>query len=51
MFELDGVKLTFTEGALMAMAEEAMSRGTGARGLRSILERVLSRRDVRATIT
>ncbi|MGO1715565.1 MAG: ATP-dependent Clp protease ATP-binding subunit ClpX [Ancrocorticia populi] len=42
MFELDGVKLTFTEGALMAMAEEAMSRGTGARGLRSILERVLS---------
>ena len=42
MFELDGVKLTFTEGALRAMAAEAMSRGTGARGLRSILERVLS---------
>lgn len=42
MFELDGVKLTFTDAALHAMASEALARGTGARGLRSILERVLS---------
>lgn len=38
LFELDGVKLTFTEGALDAIAKKAVERKTGARGLRSILE-------------
>jgi ATP-dependent Clp protease ATP-binding subunit ClpX len=38
LFELDGVELEFEEDALMAIAEEAMERKTGARGLRSIIE-------------
>ncbi|MCR5429771.1 MAG: ATP-dependent Clp protease ATP-binding subunit ClpX [Eubacterium sp.] len=38
LFELDGVKLTFTDGALDAIAKKAVERKTGARGLRSILE-------------
>ena len=38
LFELDDVKLTFTEGALDAIAKKAVDRKTGARGLRSILE-------------
>ena len=38
LFELDNVKLTFTEGALDAIAKKAVDRKTGARGLRSILE-------------
>lgn len=42
LFELDGVRLTFREDALREIAQEAMARGTGARGLRSILERVLA---------
>ncbi len=41
MFELDGVELEFTDDALAAVAEKALARGTGARGLRSILEGVL----------
>jgi ATP-dependent Clp protease ATP-binding subunit ClpX len=41
MFELDGVELEFEPGALKAVAEQALLRGTGARGLRSILEEVL----------
>ena len=41
MFEIDGVQLEFTPDALDAVAEQAMSRGTGARGLRAILEEVL----------
>ncbi|MDP9800355.1 ATP-dependent Clp protease ATP-binding subunit ClpX [Arcanobacterium wilhelmae] len=41
MFEIDGVKLEMTADALSAIAKEAMERGTGARGLRSIMERVL----------
>src|SRR5207302_326766 len=41
VFELDGVELEFTEDALEAVAEQAMLRGTGARGLRAILEEVL----------
>src|SRR5487761_2623378 len=40
-FDLDGVKLEFTEDALEAVAEQALLRGTGARGLRAILEEVL----------
>ena len=42
MFELDGVKLELTEGALKRIAGRALARGTGARGLRSILESILS---------
>jgi ATP-dependent Clp protease ATP-binding subunit ClpX len=38
LFELDGVKLTFTEQALTAVAKRAMERSSGARGLRSVLE-------------
>ncbi|SJN08132.1 ATP-dependent Clp protease ATP-binding subunit ClpX [Leucobacter sp. 7(1)] len=41
MFELDGVGLEFEDAALEAVAELAVERKTGARGLRSILERVL----------
>jgi ATP-dependent Clp protease ATP-binding subunit ClpX len=41
MFEIDGVELLFEEDAIRAVAEQAMLRGTGARGLRSILEEVL----------
>jgi ATP-dependent Clp protease ATP-binding subunit ClpX len=38
LLELDGVKLTFTEEALRAVAQVAMERSSGARGLRSVLE-------------
>ncbi|QSQ19277.1 ATP-dependent Clp protease ATP-binding subunit ClpX [Pyxidicoccus parkwayensis] len=38
LFELDGVALKFTDGALKAIANEAIRRKAGARGLRSILE-------------
>ncbi|MBM9433045.1 ATP-dependent Clp protease ATP-binding subunit ClpX [Flaviflexus equikiangi] len=41
MFELDGVELEFTDDALTRIAEKALERGTGARGLRSILESLL----------
>ena len=41
MFELDGVELEFTPDALTAIAEQALKRGTGARGLRAIMEEVL----------
>ena len=41
LFEMEGVKLTFTEDALSAIARKAIERKTGARGLRSILEDVL----------
>jgi ATP-dependent Clp protease ATP-binding subunit ClpX len=41
MFELEDVKLTFTDGALRAIARLAMDRKTGARGLRAILENVM----------
>ena len=37
----DGVELIITEDALEAIAELAMKRGTGARGLRAIMEEVL----------
>ena len=57
---MDGVDLQVNKDALIAMSREALKRGTGARGLRSILERIMldvmydipSRRDVRSvTIT
>jgi len=41
LFELENVKLTFTEGALRAIAKEAMKKKTGARGLRAIMEKVM----------
>jgi ATP-dependent Clp protease ATP-binding subunit ClpX len=40
-FQFDDVDLVFTDDALEAVAEEALKRGTGARGLRAILEEVL----------
>ncbi len=40
-FEFDGVELEFTDDALEAVSEQSMLRGTGARGLRAILEEVL----------
>ncbi|MDQ1677683.1 MAG: ATP-dependent Clp protease ATP-binding subunit ClpX [Actinomycetota bacterium] len=41
LFELDGVELDFTDDALEAIADQAILRGTGARGLRAIMEEVL----------
>ena len=41
LFEMEGVTLEFTEGALEAIAEKAIHRGAGARGLRSIMEGIL----------
>ena len=41
LFELEDVELTFEESALRAVAKKAIQRGTGARGLRAILEDVL----------
>ncbi len=40
-FELEDVELEFTESALEAIADQALARATGARGLRAILEEVL----------
>ena len=40
-FDFEHVKLTFTEDAVAAVAEEAAKRGTGARGLRAILEDIM----------
>lgn len=58
MLGMDDVKLTFTDDALKAIAEEALRRKTGARGLRSIIERIMldvmfdapSRKDVEECI-
>lgn len=41
LFDIEGVKLTFTEDALKAIASRAIKRKTGARGLRSIMEDIL----------
>ncbi len=41
LFEFEDVRLRFTEGALRAVAREALKRRSGARGLRSILENVM----------
>ncbi len=41
LFEIDGVELEFTEDAIDSIADKAMERGTGARGLRAIIEEVL----------
>src|ERR1700728_4493047 len=58
LFELDGVDLEFSDDALEAVADQAILRGTGARGLRAILEEVLlsvmyevpSRKDVEKVV-
>ena len=58
MFELEGIGLTFEPAAIRAIARGALERGTGARGLRSIIENVMrdvmfeipSRRDVREVV-
>src|SRR5271167_610288 len=57
-FQFDGIELVFAEEALTAVADRALERETGARGLRSIIEEVLlevqfelpSRRDVRKCV-
>lgn len=41
LFEMEGIEIEFREGALKKVAQKAMERKTGARGLRSILEHVL----------
>ena len=41
LFEMEHVKLKFTDGSLIAIAKEALKRKTGARGLRSILENAM----------
>jgi len=41
LFELEDVKITFEESALKAISKKAIERGTGARGLRAILEEML----------
>ncbi len=58
LFELENVKLTFERDALVAVARQALKRGTGARGLRAILEQLMtdimfelpSRDDVREVV-
>jgi ATP-dependent Clp protease ATP-binding subunit ClpX len=58
LLSLDGVDLVFTDDALRAAADEALKRGSGARGLRAIIERTLidvmyevpSRRDIRKVV-
>jgi ATP-dependent Clp protease ATP-binding subunit ClpX len=57
-FEFDGIDLVFSDDALIAIADKALERDTGARGLRSILEETLldvqfelpSRRDVKKCV-
>ena len=41
LFEMEGVKLSFTEDALSSVSRRAIARKTGARGLRSIMEQIL----------
>ncbi len=43
LFELDKVELTFTDDALRAVAEKTLERNTGARGLRSVMEEILTK--------
>ncbi|MBX6364331.1 MAG: ATP-dependent Clp protease ATP-binding subunit ClpX [Gemmatimonadetes bacterium] len=58
MFELEGVRLTFDADAIRAIARKALERGTGARGLRAVLEELMrdimfeipSRSDVREVV-
>lgn len=41
LFEMEGVKLTFTDDAMVSVSRRAIARKTGARGLRSIMEAIL----------
>ena len=41
LFNMDGAQLRFDDGALSAVAKKAAERGTGARGLRAIMEEIL----------
>ncbi len=41
LFSMEGAKLSFTEGALRAVADKAMKRDTGARGLRGVMEEIM----------
>jgi ATP-dependent Clp protease ATP-binding subunit ClpX len=41
MFSLEGAKLRFTDGALRLIAQKAMRRDTGARGLRGVMEEIM----------
>ena len=41
LLEIDGVKLEFDDGAIRLIAQEALQRNSGARGLRSILEKLM----------
>ena len=58
MFDLEGIGLTFDPGALREIARQTFRRGTGARGLRAVLERIMrdlmfelpSRSDVREVV-
>jgi ATP-dependent Clp protease ATP-binding subunit ClpX len=58
MFDLEGIRLTFDAEAIAAVARKALERGTGARGLRAVLEDVMrdvmydipSRDDVREVV-
>ena len=43
LFEMDHVKLSFEDGAIEAIAELAIERNTGARGLRSIMEGIMTK--------
>src|SRR3979411_2743977 len=57
-FQFDGIELVFADEALSSVADKALERETGARGLRSIIEEVLlegqferpSRRDVQKCV-
>lgn len=42
LLEMDGIKLTFSKEALYKIAQKALKKGTGARGLRSIIESVMT---------
>jgi len=41
LFEMENVKLTFTDGSLEAISREALERKSGARGLRAIMENIM----------
>jgi ATP-dependent Clp protease ATP-binding subunit ClpX len=41
LFDFENVRLRFTEGALMSIAKEALTRKSGARGLRAIMENIM----------
>ena len=42
LFTMDGVKLTFDEGAIREIAREGLKRKTGARGMRAIMEQIMT---------